>query len=136
VYIYHENCILKGIVSRDFVVCFLVSFDRSEVSTHKEWVHLLLKFRFRVEFRVQIFVEICGKVEMKLATYNICVASTDISQYRLLFGSSLLYKSVFHLNCLTAQLSYEGRAVVERGKYSSISKFPHHSINGGAVDDT
>jgi hypothetical protein len=38
---------LKGIVSRDFIVCFLVSFDRSEVSTHKEWVHLILKFRFR-----------------------------------------------------------------------------------------
>jgi hypothetical protein len=43
---------------------------------------------------------------------------TDISQYtgRLRFGSSLLYKSVFHLNRLTAQLSYEGRAAVEGGK--------------------
>jgi hypothetical protein len=29
---------------------FLVSFDRSEVPTHKERVHLLMKFRFRVEF--------------------------------------------------------------------------------------
>jgi hypothetical protein len=29
---------------------FLVSFDRSEVPTHMEWVLLLLKFRFRVEF--------------------------------------------------------------------------------------
>jgi hypothetical protein len=28
----------------------------------------------------------------------------------------LLYKSVFHLNSLTAQLSYEGRAAVEGGK--------------------
>jgi hypothetical protein len=35
---------------------------------------------------------------------------TDISQ-RL--GSPLLYKSEFHLNHLTAQLSYEGRAAVE-----------------------
>jgi hypothetical protein len=26
----------KGVVLRDFVICFLVSFDRSEVSTHKE----------------------------------------------------------------------------------------------------
>jgi hypothetical protein len=43
-------CYLKGIVSRDFVVGFLVSFDRSEVSTQKEQVHLLLKFRFRVKF--------------------------------------------------------------------------------------
>jgi hypothetical protein len=42
--------------------------------------------------------------------------TTDISQYRLRFGSSLLYKSVFHLNRLTAQLSYEGRAAVEGGK--------------------
>jgi hypothetical protein len=32
----------KGIVSRDFVVCFLVSFDRSDISTHQEWVLLLL----------------------------------------------------------------------------------------------
>jgi hypothetical protein len=40
----------KGIVSRDLVVCFLVSFDRSEVSTHKDRVYLLLKFRFRVKF--------------------------------------------------------------------------------------
>jgi hypothetical protein len=40
------------------------------------------------------------------------VNTTDISQYRLRFGSSLLYKSVFHLNRLTAQLSYEGRAAV------------------------
>jgi hypothetical protein len=42
--------------------------------------------------------------------------TTDISQYRLRFGSSLLYKSVFHLDSLTAQLSYEGRAAVEGGK--------------------
>jgi hypothetical protein len=42
--------------------------------------------------------------------------TTDISQYRLRFGSSLLYKSGFHLNRLTAQLSYEGRAAVEGGK--------------------
>jgi hypothetical protein len=41
---------------------------------------------------------------------------TDILQYRLRFVSSLLYKSVFHLNRLTAQLSYEGRAAVEGGK--------------------
>jgi hypothetical protein len=41
---------------------------------------------------------------------------TDILQYRLRFGSSLLYKSVFHLNSLTAQLSYEGRAAAEWGK--------------------
>jgi hypothetical protein len=30
---------------------FLASFDRSEVPTHKERVHLILKFRLRVEFR-------------------------------------------------------------------------------------
>jgi hypothetical protein len=36
--------LFKGIVSRDFVVCFLVSFDRSEVCTHGEHPHLFLKF--------------------------------------------------------------------------------------------
>jgi hypothetical protein len=40
----------KGIVSRDFVVCFLVSFDRSDISTHQEWVLLLLKVHFCIEF--------------------------------------------------------------------------------------
>jgi hypothetical protein len=29
---------------------FFVSFDRAEVPTHKKRVHLLLKFRFYVEF--------------------------------------------------------------------------------------
>jgi hypothetical protein len=42
-----------------------------------------------------------------------CSPVTDISQYRLRVGLSLQYKTVFHLNCLTAQLSYEGRAAVE-----------------------
>jgi hypothetical protein len=32
------------------VVCFLVSFDRSDISVHQEWVLLLLKVRFRIEF--------------------------------------------------------------------------------------
>jgi hypothetical protein len=32
------------------VVCFLVSFDRSEVPTHLKEVHGLLKFRFCVDF--------------------------------------------------------------------------------------
>jgi hypothetical protein len=44
------------------------------------------------------------------------IKCTDISQYRLRFGFSLLYKTVFHLNSLTAQLSYEGRAAVEGAK--------------------
>jgi hypothetical protein len=42
--------LIKGIVSRGFVVCFLVSFDRSDISTHQEWVLLLLKVHFRIEF--------------------------------------------------------------------------------------
>jgi hypothetical protein len=42
-----------------------------------------------------------------------CRPGTDILQYRLRFGFSLLYKTVFHLNSLTAQLSYEGRVAVE-----------------------
>jgi hypothetical protein len=44
------NSKLKGIVSRDFVVCFLMSFDRSDISTHQKRVLLLLKVRFRIKF--------------------------------------------------------------------------------------
>jgi hypothetical protein len=47
---YLNNYAFKGIVSRDFVVCFLVSIDRSDISTHQEWVLLLLKVRFHVKF--------------------------------------------------------------------------------------
>jgi hypothetical protein len=46
----NKSFLLKGIVSRDFVVCFLVSFDRSYISTHQEWVLLLLKVCFNIEF--------------------------------------------------------------------------------------
>jgi hypothetical protein len=53
---------LKGIVSRDFVVCFLVSFDRSDIYTHQEWVLLLLKFRFRIE----ILIFMSGHSELTL----------------------------------------------------------------------
>jgi hypothetical protein len=62
------------------------------------------------------------RVAMNLCALNttrssrVHVSPTDISQYRLRFGSSLLYKSVFYLNCLTAQLSCEGRAAVEGDK--------------------
>jgi hypothetical protein len=52
----------------------------------------------------------------KFSAAKVSVGPTDISQYRLRFGSSLLYKSVLDLNHLTAQLSYEGRAAVEGGK--------------------
>jgi hypothetical protein len=45
-----KTSLIKGTVSRDFVVCFLVSFDRSEVYRHTERVRLLLKLRFRNEF--------------------------------------------------------------------------------------
>jgi hypothetical protein len=64
--------------------------------------------------------------------FKLYVWITDILQHRLRFGFSLLYKAVFHLNSLTAQLSYEWRAAVEGAKYCSISKFHHHNINGGA----
>jgi hypothetical protein len=40
----------KGIVSRDLVVCFFVSFDRSDISAHQERVLLLLKVRLRIDF--------------------------------------------------------------------------------------
>jgi hypothetical protein len=38
---------------------FLVSFDRSHISTHQEWVLLLLKIRFRIEF----FIFVSGRGE-------------------------------------------------------------------------
>jgi hypothetical protein len=48
---------IKGIVSRDFVVCFLVSFDSSEVPTPTELVHLLFKFRFRLKTNILLRCE-------------------------------------------------------------------------------
>jgi hypothetical protein len=66
------------------------------------------------------YIELCARdtVVDKSRLYRIILwhNHTGISQYRLRFGSSLLYKSVFHLNGLTAQLSYEGRSAVEGGK--------------------
>jgi hypothetical protein len=63
-----------------------------------------------------------------------CGYTIDISQYRLLFGFFPLQyiRTVFCFNCLTAQLSGELRW---RGP-NSISKFDHHNINGGGVEDT
>jgi hypothetical protein len=67
----------------------------------------------------------CPRFEWSIVHYNlkldatkdtITVHYTDILQYRLRFGFSLLYKTVFHLNSLTVQLSYEGRAEVEGAK--------------------
>jgi hypothetical protein len=54
--------LFKGIVSRDFVVCFLGSFDRSDISTHQERVLLLLKVHFRIEF----FDFVSGRSELTL----------------------------------------------------------------------
>jgi hypothetical protein len=42
--------VIDTVVSQDCVVCFLESFDRSDISTHQEWVLLLLKVRFHIEF--------------------------------------------------------------------------------------
>jgi hypothetical protein len=48
----------KGIVSRDFVVCFLVSFDKSHISTYQEWV----LFAFKSSFSCRIFRFLCMDV--------------------------------------------------------------------------
>jgi hypothetical protein len=61
-YDYKTFCVFKGIVSRDFVVCFLVSFDRSDIYTHQERVLMLLKVRFRIEF----FDSVSGHSELNL----------------------------------------------------------------------
>jgi hypothetical protein len=65
--------LLKGIVSRDFVVCFLVSFDRSNIYTHQERVLLLLKVRFRIkffDFRVWPWWAPEGKWRLNLSKYG------------------------------------------------------------------
>jgi hypothetical protein len=41
---------VKGIVSRDLQICFLVPFDRSKVPTPYRTVRLLFKSRFNVLF--------------------------------------------------------------------------------------
>jgi hypothetical protein len=58
------SCPFKGIVSQDFVVCFLVSFDRPDISKHQERVLLLLKssfsyrnFRFSFQAVVSLLCE-------------------------------------------------------------------------------
>jgi hypothetical protein len=64
---------INGIVSRDFVVCFLVSFDRSAISTHQERVLLLLKVRFHNEFfdfRVRPKWAPEGKWRLNLSKYG------------------------------------------------------------------
>jgi hypothetical protein len=66
-------CMFKVIVLQDFVVCFLVSFDRSDISTHQEWVLLLLKVRFRIEFfdfRVWAWGALEGKWHLNLSKYG------------------------------------------------------------------
>jgi hypothetical protein len=72
--------LFKGIVSWDFVICFLVSFDRSDISTHQERVLLL----FKSSFSCQIFRFSClGVVSLHcewswaLSLY----AATVIAQY-------------------------------------------------------
>jgi hypothetical protein len=44
--------VVEGIVSQDFVVCFLASFDWYKVPTHQELVHLLLKIVFVSKFLI------------------------------------------------------------------------------------
>jgi hypothetical protein len=83
---------------------FLTSPPLIPVSQTPSWQECLLTFKLGVS------------TAMKTEAQYISIATTDISQYRLRFGSSLLYKTMFHLNCLTAQLSYEGRAALEGAK--------------------
>jgi hypothetical protein len=45
----HCNSMLKRICSRDFGLCFLVSFDRLQVAALTEHVRLLFEYHFRVE---------------------------------------------------------------------------------------
>jgi hypothetical protein len=44
--------LLKGIVSRDFEVCFLVALDSSDIATPSGTGSFFKKSRFRVEFLI------------------------------------------------------------------------------------
>jgi hypothetical protein len=68
---------------------------------------------------------------LSLSLWLRCIGT---AQCRLLLGSLCYIRPVFHLNCLTAHLSLKGELRL-RGP-NSISKFDHHTISGGAVDDT
>jgi hypothetical protein len=46
----NDRCTNK--ISQNFVLCFMVSFDRYDVPTHTERCYLLLKLLFRVEFSI------------------------------------------------------------------------------------
>jgi hypothetical protein len=74
-------------------------------------VHSLVRTSIKNSTSVWMHGLLCKPVLSRLA-----IRLTDILQYRLRFGFSLQYKTVFHLNSLTAQLSYEGRAAVEGAK--------------------
>jgi hypothetical protein len=75
---------------------------------------------------VLITVTNCKGASYKLHTCELILFTVQYAMHcyhrhltkysRLRLGFSLLYKTVFHLNCLTAQLSCEGRAVVEGAK--------------------
>jgi hypothetical protein len=51
-------------------------------------------------------------------------------------GSLCYIRTVFQLNCLTAQLCSPMKGELRWRGPNSISKFHHHNINGRAVDDT
>jgi hypothetical protein len=55
--------------------------------------------------------------EMVHVLIHVLVCSTDISNIDCVLGSLCYVRTVFHLNCVTAQLSYEGRAAVEGATY-------------------
>jgi hypothetical protein len=61
---------------------------------------------------------------------------TDISHYKLFFGFFLPYRK----DCVPFELIDSAALIWSNscgsGGANSISKFDHHNINGGAVDNT
>jgi hypothetical protein len=76
----------------------------------------------------------CTSIISALFFFCTCDTGIDTSQYRLLFGFFLLYGpcSVW----IAWQRSPPMKGELRWRGANSISKFDHHNINGGAVDNT
>jgi hypothetical protein len=121
--------------------------DKSNVKKNKFWWRVWsLKGRWfntnkyiKILFSPMIFWEEisiqCSTIYSRIQI-GIPVTTTDISQYRLRFGSSLLYTVRACSIWIAWQRSSPMKGELRLRGANSVSKFHHHNINGGAVDDT
>jgi hypothetical protein len=85
----------KGIVSWDFVVCLLVSFNVSDVYTHVERVCLLLKIWFCDKFLFLTKIESnCAKLfQIVLSCIKIVSKWVELSQFEFIWVKLSLFES-------------------------------------------